>query len=194
MSEGAIRYAVQGLTGLLKLVVGRGRVKSADDTGNVQILQVQLSPKELANLRRLAEFGFTSLPMDGADAVAVFVGGDRSNGVIIATGDQHYRFKLGAPGEVAIYDAFGKSIWLKKDGGVVLEAAGADVAVTNAADVTVQASGTVTLEANVHITGNLVVDGTIGDSVRTLEADRAIYDTHTHPVTGAVTGVPNQHE
>lgn len=205
MSEGnAIRYAVSGLTNLLKLVVGRGRVKSGKDDGPVQILQVQLSAKELPNLRRLAEFGFASWPPNGADVMAIFIGGDRSNGVIIATGDQRTRFKLENAGEAALHDAFGKSIWLKKDGGLVLELAGQDVEINGARTVTVNAATKVMLttplvemSGNLKVDGNIVAGGTIGDAVRTLEADRAIYDTHTHggvTAGGGHSGPPDQHE
>lgn len=204
MSDSALRFAIAALTNLLRLVVGRGKVQSGADDGPVQILQVSLSPKEVANLKRLAEFGFASWPLPGADAVAIFVGGNRSNGVIIATGDQSLRFKLDAAGEVAISDAFGKSIWLKKTGGIVIEASGQDVTVDGATNVIVNASAKVTLTTPlVEISGNLTVDGnitaggTIGDAVRTLEQDRAIYDTHTHSgVTagGAHTGPPDQPE
>ncbi len=204
------RYSIQVITNLLKMVVGRGRVKSLADDGPVQVLQLQLSPKELPNLRRLAEFGFSSRPPAGSDAIAIFVAGDRNNGVVIATGNQTFRFKLENDGEVALSDAFGKSLWFKKTGGVVLEANGQDVTVNGAANVAVNATTKVTLttplvemsgdlkvDGNLHAVGNILADGTIGDSVRTLEADRAIFDGHTHPgVTagGAHTGPPDQHE
>lgn len=200
-------YAIQGLVNLLKLVVGRGRVKSLNDDGAVQILQTVLSPKETANLKRLAEFGFASRPPNDSDVIALFVGGDRSNGVVIASGNQRLRFKLENDGEVALHDAFGKSLWFKKNGGVVLEANGQNVEVNGAADVTINATGTVTVNAgaidltadttitgNIHVTGNAVVDGTIGDGVRTIEADRAIYNSHTHPNGAPNSGPPNQHQ
>lgn len=198
MSE---RYSISALANLLRLVVGRGKIQTGTDTGPVQVFQIVLSAKETPNVRRLAEFGFTSFPMAKCDSVAVFINGDRSNGVIIATGDQAHRFPLANPGEVAVFDAFGKSIYLTKDGGIVVNANGADVTINDAADVGVTFSGTATLTGpTVHMTGDLQVDGniksngTVADSVRAMSDDRTIYDGHTHPVSGGDTGVPNQPE
>ena len=204
------RYSIQVITNLLKMVVGRGRVKSLADDGAVQILQLQLSAKELPNLRRLAEFGFASRPPAGSDAIAVFVAGDRNNGVVIATGNQTFRLKLENDGEAALHDAFGKSIWLKKTGGIVIEANGQDVTVNGAANVVVNAATKVTLntplvemsgnlkvDGNIEAGGNILADGSIGDSVRSIEADRAIFDTHTHggvTAGAAHTAVPDEHE
>lgn len=156
------RFSITALTHLLRLAIGRGRVKLVRDDAAVQILQVELSAKELPDLRRLAEFGFASRPPPGSDVVAVFIGGDRSNGVVIATGNQTLRFKLTADGECAIHDAFGKSIYLKKTGGIVITAAGQDVDVSGAANLNVSASTQVTLDTPVvTMTGNLQVNGNI---------------------------------
>ncbi|MDB5822158.1 MAG: putative baseplate assembly protein Gp45,Mu-like protein [Herminiimonas sp.] len=112
--------SIQRLYQRLLHVVGRGRVTQGNDTGNVQTLQLRLGPDELRdNTPRLAEFGFTSMPPVGSDAVLVFVGGDRSNGVVIATGHQASRLKNLKAGEVAIYDDQGQSVYLTRAGIIV---------------------------------------------------------------------------
>jgi phage baseplate assembly protein V len=125
--------------------VGRGRVTASDDTGGVQLLQVKLGDNELRdNTPRLSEFGFASRPPAKADVVVLFVGGDRSNGVVIATGDLATRFKNLKPGESALYDAFGKSIYLSESG------------------ITVQCNGeTLTIDGETVVKGSLGCTGNL---------------------------------
>jgi phage baseplate assembly protein V len=112
-----LQGAVERLYRRILLAVGRGRITLVDDSGPVQKVQIRLSPLELRDKTpRLAEFGFTSNPPAGSDAVPVFVAGDRSNAVIIATGNQTYRLRGLASGEVALYDSRGQSVELRQDG------------------------------------------------------------------------------
>lgn len=113
----------------VQTLISRGRIYApANDSGNVQMLQITLNDLEIRdNTPRLAEYGFTSVPLPpdwppgqpkpgyGCDALVLFVSGDRSNGVIIATGDQRYRLKNLAPGEVALYDDQGQIVHLSRD-------------------------------------------------------------------------------
>jgi phage baseplate assembly protein V len=102
----------------LQLVVGRGRVSApAMDGGPVQKLQIQLGALETRdNTPRVAEFGFTSVPLEDCDAIVIFVGGDRSNGVVIATNDQRHRPTDLLPGDTVIYDAHGNFVRLSAQG------------------------------------------------------------------------------
>lgn len=119
----------------VQLLVGRGRIHIGNDAGIVQTHQVELSPLELRDLPRAAEYGFASMPKPGCHAIVVFVGGDRSNGVIVATHDQANRLKNLQPGEAAIYDDQGQSVWIKRDG-IVIDGAGKPVSIVNAPHVT----------------------------------------------------------
>lgn len=138
----------------MNLMVGRGKIQQSKDDGPVQMVQVALSALELADLRRVSEFGLASWPPDKCGAVVVFVNGDRSNGVVIGTHDLPSRFKLANKGEVALFDALGangvagKWIWLKKDL-FEIEAGGKPLVVNNAKKVTVNA-GTDGVELNVQ--------------------------------------------
>ncbi|NID15376.1 phage baseplate assembly protein V [Luteibacter yeojuensis] len=147
-----VRRAVQALA-------GRGRITVSDDTGPAQRLQVKLGPLEVRDTTpRLAEFGFSSRPPAGTDAVLLFLSGDRSNGVVIATGHQASRPRSLEEGETIVYDLFGKFIRLTKDGGIVIEANGSPVTVNNAAEVVVHASARVLLDTPmVKTTGSVVV-------------------------------------
>lgn len=164
------------------LAIGWGRVTFSDDSQSAQLLQVKLNDAETRdNTPRLAEFGLTSRPPAGADVVLVFMGGDRSKGIVIATGDQASRPRNLVIGETMLYDLWGKSIHLTESGGIIVEAGGAPVTVNNATTVTVHASTRVVLDTpQLSVTGDIVAGGNITDHVRSMAADRALYNVHNH--------------
>lgn len=129
---------IQRLSHRLQAMVGRGKVLLVNDSGTVQTLQVQLGALELRDgIARLAEYGFTSAPPAGSDAVAVYINGDRSNGVVIATGNQTYRLKGLGDGDAALYDSRGQSVWLTKDG-IVFNGAGLPLVIRDTPTVTLE--------------------------------------------------------
>jgi phage baseplate assembly protein V len=68
--------------------LAQGLVKVVNDSAGIQLMQVKFNPLQtIDNLPRCAEYGFTSNPPEDSDAVVAFAGGDRSNGVVIATGN-----------------------------------------------------------------------------------------------------------
>lgn len=172
-------------------LVGRGRIQALDDSKNIQFIQAILGPLETQdNIPRLAEFGFTSSPPVGADVVVIFVNGNRSNRVAIATGDQKTRPKNLARGETMLYDSVGKMVYLSADG-IIIDAKNTDVTVNNARNVVVHATTKITLDApNVECTGDFKADGNVSDSVRSMAADRGKYDTHKHDTSTNPSGLP----
>lgn len=72
-------------------MVGRFVVKAVEDSGGIQVLQVQLLNGELRTIQRVQEFGFTSTPPAGAEGVAGFVGGNRDHGVALGVDDRRHR-------------------------------------------------------------------------------------------------------
>lgn len=146
------------------LVIGRGRVALANDAGAVQLLQVVMSAAEIQDhAPRLAEYGFTSNPPPGSDVAMVFLGGNRTDGLVIATGNQQYRLKGLAPGEVALYDDAGQVVRLTPAGIVI------------------------TAPLGLTVNGNTIFNGTV-----TANGHR-IDDTHKHggvQTGGGNTGTP----
>lgn len=135
------------------LTVGRGRIKTVDDSGAVQLHQVQLGENEVIDkIPAVKEYGFTSRPPVDSDAIILCIAGDRSNPIVIATNGQAVRLKNLEEGEVALYTDDGKRIHLKKDGGILISAAGQQVVVTEASDVSVTASGGVSVSAATTVT------------------------------------------
>lgn len=172
--------AVRRLGARILSVVGVGLKSTGDDSGQAQTLQVQLGSDEVRdNTPRLAEYGFTSNPPDGSHVTVLFVGGDRSNGVVIATNDPETRKRNLAPGEAAVYDNTGKWVYLQADG-IEIEAAGQPVTVNGATSVTVNGSSAITLSAPSITLKNA------GAALKSLctQAMLELYNNHTHPANG----------
>lgn len=152
------------------LMVGRGVVKRVKDSAPLQTCQVSLLAGELRDqVERFQEFGFSSYPKEGAEAVVVFVGGNRDHGLIVGVDDRRYRIKI-SEGEVVLYNAFGDFFRLYDDGRAEI-----------------QASARVELTAPlVHVTGDVVVDGDITDLAgspgdgSSMELIRDMFNVHHH--------------
>lgn len=177
----------------VQLMSSWGRVTFSDDSRSAQLLQVKLNDSETRDdTPRIAEFGLTSRPPDGSDVLVVFLGGDRSKGVVVATAHQGSRPKGLLTGETMLYDLWGKSVHLTKAGGIVVEAQGAPVTVNNATIVTINAADSVELVTPLlHVTGDIVADGNITDSVRSMVEDRQLFNLHTNG-SGTTTPSPQQ--
>lgn len=98
-------------------ITGLGLIKRVDDAKGLQRCQVEVLAGELLNgVERIQEWGFTSHPVGNAEAVLLFTGADRDDGVIIATDSSQYRVPL-ERGEVCVYNRKAR-ILLKADGTV----------------------------------------------------------------------------
>jgi len=166
----------------VQMTTGRGRVTLSNDAGRVQTLQIRMGANEVRDTTpRLGEFGHASRPPVDSDAVVLFIAGDRSNGVAIATGHQDSRPLNLLEGESQLYDLWGKSVYLTESGGIVVEAKGTAVTVNNATTVTINATDSVVMNTpTLTVNGDIVATGNITDSVRSMAADREIYDGHDH--------------
>lgn len=138
----------------IQALFGRGRVTGVDDTGGVQVMQVQMNALEIPDGRvHPMHFGFTSVAPGGSDVLALHVSGDRTAGAVIATNHQPSRPKGLNSGESMLYSQDGKQIYMTASGGIVVEAKGQDVTVNNAATVTINAQNvTVNASGNVQAT------------------------------------------
>lgn len=100
----------------ISLMVSRAVIKLVNDQGAVQLNQLLLLKDEIRDdVERFQQYGFTSVPKPGAEALVCFVGGDRQHGVVVATEDRRFRIKNLQPGEVAIYTDEGDKIHFKRD-------------------------------------------------------------------------------
>ncbi len=154
-------------------MIGFGRLGPVDDTGPVQTAQVSLGYMETQDARTVVQqFGLASNPPTGSDLVLIFQGGDRSKGVVIGSNHQATRPTGQVPGETTIFNAFGMSIYVSKNG-IAINA--------NGKPLTIQASNC-TLDA----AGNLTVWGNVTWNNGSTATHAA---THEHPT--AAVGAPS---
>lgn len=140
-----LNKAMAPLKTRVQLMVGRAVLMASKDSGGIQTWQIQgLEGETFDGVPRVQEFGFSSNPPKGTDAIMVAVGGSRESLVVIATDHKTYRFKNLETGESVLYTSDGTHIHLKKDG---------QIEIKTATKVTIDT-------ADVEITGNLKVAGT----------------------------------
>jgi phage baseplate assembly protein V len=95
----------------LRLLVGRGIVNLIDDSQPVQRLQITIMADDTYDgIERFQNFGHTSVPLPGAEHVAVSVSGDPGHLVVIVVEDDRYRPRDLKPGESAIYSHKGARV------------------------------------------------------------------------------------
>ena len=139
-----------------------GRIFTTKDDGPVQLVQLRTGPDELIDdVPLILHYGFAMRPPADTLGFAVFAGGNRNQGVVVATNHPVHRLKNLEPGDAAIYDNRGRWIWLK-DGKIEIQAAGDDVEVLGAANVKIVAATKVHLETPLtELTGDLTVQGNV---------------------------------
>lgn len=162
------------------LMVARGVIQVVNDSQGIQLVQVQLGSNETRdNTLRMQEYGLTSNPPSGTRGIVLFVGGDRTNGVMIATDNPDLRAKGLAVGEVKLYDNASKFIYLAEDG-IHIGCAGLPLFIDSPIT---------------QSTGDIIDNS--GTNGHTMAQMRSIYNTHTHggvlPGTDD-TAIPNQPE
>ncbi len=105
-------------------LVSRAVVQRVDDSPKVQALQLDLLADETRDdVERFQNYGFTSVPLSGAEAVTVFVGGRRDHGLVVAVDDRRYRLTGLEAGEVALYTDQGDKVVIKRGGTIEVTAA-----------------------------------------------------------------------
>lgn len=108
MAKGVIESAARMMGGVKSKIfgiIGRAVVKLVDDTTLLQTLQLEVMDGEIEDdVPRFQQYGFTGVPvLDSAEAIVVFLNGDRSQPIVLAVDDQAYRLAGLEPGEVALY-------------------------------------------------------------------------------------------
>jgi len=135
-------------TGLSNLVA-RAVVNLVDDSKKMQTLQLSVLTEETREgVERAQNYGFTSVPLAGAEAVVLFVGGRREHGLAVAVDDRRYRLTGLQPGEVALYHKDGASVVMKADGSIeVTPKPGAVVKLAGETDAALKGDAYVSAEA-----------------------------------------------
>lgn len=197
-----LERVLQGMQRRVMLTVGRAVIRKISDDPKMQSVQAELLKGELRDsLERFQNYGFTSVPHPGAEGVAVFVGGNRDHGILVAVDDRRYRLKGMQGGEVALYTDEGDKVHLKRNREIEVITKTLKITCETA---TVEASEKVTIDTpETEITGNLIVGGNMnvaGNSVSagqvsdvngSMQEMRVTYNGHKHTETGSTTQTPD---
>lgn len=182
--------------------MARGVVTLADGEKKMRVVQVRLLADEVRDdLEHVEPYGFTSEPLQEAEAFALFFGGDRSHGIVFCVADRRYRLKPLKGGEVAIYDDLGQKVHLTRSGieietpktlaatvgqGATVKAASVLIDSPNSTftgDVKIQK--TLTVDQKITGAGGLAVSGGGGATVSgDVVADGISLKTHVHTEQG----------
>lgn len=104
----------------VRLMVGKCIIEAASkepDGVNADIML--LGNERHYGLRLMQHYGFASVPNADSEGVALFVGGARDNGIVIASQGDASKIPALEKGEVALFSEFGQTIVLKKDGSIL---------------------------------------------------------------------------
>jgi len=155
----------------IRMIVSRAIVSLIDDSKNMQIVQLNLMKDETKDgVERVQNYGFTSHPKPDAQAVVLFVSGNRDHGLVVALDDSRYRLKDLPEGGVAVYDFDGNYIKLTEANGIEIEAPNQKV--------TIKASGDIEI-------GNNSLKKLVNEEFQDL------FNNHVHNYVGFVgTGTP----
>jgi phage baseplate assembly protein V len=140
-------------------MIARAVVQTIDDSKRLQALQITaLDGETREGVERFQNYGFTSVPVEGAEAAVMFANGTRGHGLVIAVDDRRYRLTGLQSGEVALYHKDGARVVLKADGSIEITAkSGSNVVLNggslNVARVTDTAGPYSIIGGNPHVKG-----------------------------------------
>jgi phage baseplate assembly protein V len=144
-------------------MVSRAVVSLVNDAMKMQALQVTLQADQVPDdAEHFQHYGLTSVPLPGAEGIALAVGGSTGHTVVINVDDRRYRIKALAAGEVCLYDDQGQRVHLTR-AGIVIKGAGKPV--------TINDTPLVKIESNLQVTGSITggsgatITGTVSASV-----------------------------
>lgn len=170
---------MSGIWHRLMLMLARSVVQAANADGALQTLKLSLLADETKDgVEHFETYGLTSNPPPGLEALAAFVGGDRSHGVVIAIADRKYRMKGLQSGEVALYTDEGDYIHFMR-GNKIAVVAENEITAT-APVVKLIASTKVRAETPLLECTGEIKDLCDGEG-RTMSGMRAVFNPHVHP-------------
>lgn len=169
------------------MMIATAVIQGIKDDEDIQKNQVSILLNDThGGYDRYQEYGFSSVPLVGCQAVVACVGGARNHGLIIACDDPRYRPKDLEPGEVIVYNDKGDYVKFKTDRTIEVKC-GTEVKVD---------CPTTRLTGNLIVEGNITAEGDIKDKSETnsynMRTMRTAFNTHTHSETGSVTDVPTE--
>jgi len=157
MSEQAFQRLIAPLMRRLRLMIGRAVVTIVNDSLKEQNLQVtSLDEGPLDDVERPLQYGQISVPLAGAEAIMVSLGGDTDSAVALVVEDRRYRPTNLVAGDSGLYHFEGHRIRLTKDGRAIVTCKTLEVYADEKMAVTTPLA---TFSDDVEVGGNLLVKG-----------------------------------
>jgi phage baseplate assembly protein V len=164
--------SLERFTRMLRNMVARAKVSLVYDEHSRQQLQLEILKGEARErVERWGSYGFTSVPHPGADALVIFVAGERSHGVAVCVDNREFRLTGLQGGEVALYDDLGNVVKLGRSeltvtGVTKVRVLAPDVEIVAESSITLDApevlvsADAITLVGEVLVNGNIEINGT----------------------------------
>lgn len=177
VTDRGLAAALRPLKNRIAMMAARAVVRLVSDGESRQRLQVEILKDELRDgVERAQDYGFTSHPLPGCDAVILCAGGTREQSIAVVVDDRRYRLKLEA-GEVAMYDDLGNAVKLLRDKVhiVAMQEVHAEApTVRVAATAVIIEAETTTINSDLAVNGNTNFNGSVGANGKVID------NTHTH--------------
>lgn len=129
-----LKHLLRPLATRIANIAARAVVQLVNDGSKLQQMQIGvLAGEDVDDAEHHQPYGFSSVPLVGAEAVVIFPSGDRGHPLVVSASDRRYRPTGGKPGEVVVYNHTGARITMTKDGDIEVQPApGREVRVRSA--------------------------------------------------------------
>lgn len=99
--------------------VARAVVQLVDDSTKLQLVQLGvLADETVEDGEHHQSYGFSSVPLAGAEAVVLFPNGDREHPLVVGVSDRRYRPSAGEAGQVTMYHYKGAKVTMLASGDI----------------------------------------------------------------------------
>ena len=137
-----LQQQVDNLSSRIMNMASRGTTVEDDNSKGIQQAKIRgQHGEEIPKVQRWEQFGLTSRPPAGSDALILSINGTRDSAQMVAVSSPDSRLTDGAEGSTTLYDAAGNKVYLDNGGNIVIEGSG--TITIKAADVAIE-SGTLT--------------------------------------------------
>ena len=117
-----IKRVIAPISRRVLLMISRCTLNMVNDSTKTQSAQVELYDGEVHDDAQVwQQFGVSSVPPNGSEGIALFLGGERKTPLIIATENKNLRIIELESGEVVIYSGCGDTILLKSDNSIQIK-------------------------------------------------------------------------
>lgn len=200
MNDEVFSRLIAPVTRGIRLLFGRGVLTGTHDELKMQNVQLTgMDGETFDDVERPQQYGQISVPLPGAETFFACLGGQRDQTVVLVVEDRRSRPTGLTAGDTGVYHHEGHRIRLTKNGRIIVTCKTLEIYADEGVQVdTPEATftGNVTVDKNLHIKGNLTIDGK-GKSQGTFTMSEAViagitYSGHVHHDNGegSKTGAP----